>query len=194
MAVEFAAWVSAYGYPVVLVGAVFEGETVLVLAGLFAHRGLLDLPLLIALGALGGAGGDIVYFALGRRYGDALLNRYPRFAPAAERVQALVRRHPELAIFGIRFLYGLRTVGPAVIGSSAVPWSRFLVLNALGAFAWSACWVGAGYVLGEAAQRLLGRVMHVERELAIGALFVALVATIALRLWRRRVRSPSRPR
>ena len=99
-----------------------------------------------------------------------------------------------MTIVGIRFLYGLRTVGPAVIGSSAVSWPRFLLLNALGAVVWSACWVGAGYVLGEAAQRLLGRVIHIEREFIVGALVVALVATIVLRIRRRRIHSPRSPR
>jgi len=192
MAIDFTPFVASYGYPAALVGALFEGETVLVLAGLFAHRGVLDLPLLVLLGAIGGALGDTVYFAVGRRYGTALLERFPKFAPAADRVQALIQRFPELTIFGIRFLYGLRTVGPAVIGSSAVSWPRFLLLNALGAIVWSACWVGAGYALGEAAQRLLGRVMHVEREFFIGALIVALVITIVLRLRRRRIRAPKR--
>ena len=192
MTIDFTPFVAAYGYPATLAGALFEGETVLVLAGLFAHRGVLDLPWVIALGALGGAAGDIVYFALGRRYGAELRARFPKYAPAAERVHALIRRHPELSIFGIRFLYGLRTVGPAVIGGSGVPWPRFLLLNALGALVWSACWVGAGYVLGEAAQRLLGRVMNVEREFLIGALLVAVIATIALRLRRRRIRTPTR--
>jgi membrane protein DedA with SNARE-associated domain len=189
MTIDLAPWIATYGYPATLVGALFEGETVLVLSGLFAHRGVLDLRWLIALGAIGGATGDILYFALGRRYGKALLARFPKYAPAADRVQAMIRSHPEMSIFGIRFLYGLRTVGPAVIGSSAVPWPRFLMLNALGALVWSACWVGAGYVLGEAAQRLLGRVMHVERELAVVALVVAVIASIVLRLRRRRIHS-----
>ncbi len=194
MAIEIIPLVAEYGYPAALLGALFEGETVLVIAGLFAHRGVLDLPLLVALGALGGAIGDIAYFTLGRRYGSALLERYPKFAPAAERVQALIERFPEFAVFGIRFLYGLRTVGPAVIGASAVSWPRFLVLNALGAVVWSACWVGAGYMLGEAAQRLLGHVLHIEREFFIGAIVVALIVTVALRLRRRRIRAPKRPR
>ena len=192
MAMEFAPLVAQYGYPAALVGALFEGETVLVLAGLFAHRGILDLPLLIALGALGGAMGDIAYFALGRRYGAGLLERFPKFAPAAKRVHALIERFPDLAVFGIRFLYGLRTVGPAVIGASAVSWPRFLLLNALGALVWSACWVGAGYVLGEAAQRLLGKVMHIEREGLIVAVVVAIIATVVLHIRRHRIRSPKR--
>jgi membrane protein DedA with SNARE-associated domain len=185
MAIELAPLVAAYGYPAVLVGALFEGETVLVLAGLFAHRGILDLPLLIALGAFGGTVGDIVYFALGRRFGATLLERYPRFEPAAVRVHGLIERFPNLAIIGIRFLYGLRTVGPAVIGTSAIGWSRFLLLTAPGALAWSACWVGAGFALGEAAQRLLGNVIRVERDLFIAGAVVALIATIILRLRRR---------
>jgi membrane protein DedA with SNARE-associated domain len=192
LAIEFAPLVSEYGYPAALIGALFEGETVLVLAGLFAHRGVLHLPLLIVLGAIGGALGDIAYFTLGRRYGAALLERYPKFAPAAERVHALIEHHPELAVFGIRFLYGLRTVGPAVIGASAIGWPRFLMLNALGALVWSACWVGVGYALGEAAQRVLGNVMRIEREGFVVALLIALVVTVALRLRRRRIRSPRR--
>jgi membrane protein DedA with SNARE-associated domain len=194
MTLEFAPLVAQYGYPAALVGALFEGETVLVLAGLFAHRGILDFPLLVVLGAMGGAMGDIVYFTVGRRYGQALLARFPKFAPAAERVEALIERFPNLAIFGIRFLYGLRTVGPAVIGASDVSWARFLLLNALGALGWSTCWVGAGYVLGEAAQRLLGKVMHLEREGVIVAVIVALIATVVLHIRRHRIRSPRHPR
>jgi len=193
VAIELAPWVAAYGYPAALVGALFEGETVLVLAGLFAHRGVLNLPLLVVLGALGGSTGDIAYFALGRRFGATLLERHPRFEPAAARVHALIERFPNLAVIGIRFLYGLRTVGPAIIGASAIAWPRFLLLNAFGALAWSACWVGAGYVLGEAAQRLLGNVMRIERDLFLAAAALAVIATIVLRM-RRRARTPKQPR
>src|SRR4030095_17218562 len=98
MAIDFAPLVAEYGYPAALVGALFEGETILVLAGLFAHRGVLHLPLLIALGALGGATGDIVYFTIGRRCGPTLLEKFPKFATAAERVHTLIQRHTGLAV------------------------------------------------------------------------------------------------
>ena len=89
MDIDLTPWIAAYGYPVTLAGAIFEGETVLVVAGLFAHRGVLDLWGLIALGAIGGVTGDVAYFALGRRYGKALLARFPKYARAADRVQAI---------------------------------------------------------------------------------------------------------
>ena len=157
-----------------------------------AHRGYLSLPLLVGLGALGGAIGDLVYFALGRHYGGALLERFPKYAPAASKVHDLIARHPDALVIGVRFLYGLRTVGPAVIGTSAMSWRRFVLLNALGALIWSACWVGAGYVLGEAAQRLLGNLAHIEREFFLTAIIVAVIGSVGLHLWRRHVRAGPR--
>ena len=65
-------FVSQYGYWAVAVGCLLEGETVMVLAGLAARRGLLDLPLVMALGSAMGALGDITMFSLGRWRGAAL--------------------------------------------------------------------------------------------------------------------------
>ena len=71
-------FVSQYGYWAVAAGCLLEGETVMVLAGLAARRGLLDLPLVMALGSAMGALGDITMFSLGRWRGAAVLARWPR--------------------------------------------------------------------------------------------------------------------
>ncbi len=176
--------VSEHGYWVTFVGALLEGETILALAGLAAQRGYLHLPLLMAIGAVGGFAGDQIYFAIGRRWGARLLERFPRFRWRAARVAAMIERHPELAVIGVRFVYGLRTIGPAAIGMSSIPWWHFALLNAAGAAIWSTCWVAAGYVTGETVEMMLGNLRHVERVLFAVAGVVALVATILLR-WRR---------
>ncbi len=192
MAFEYAPLIERYGYVATFVGTLLEGETLLVLSGLAAHRGYLDLPAVIAIGALGGALGDLAYFFVGRRYGEALLTRFPKFAPAAARVRAMIERHPNFAILAVRFMYGVRAVGPAVIGTTRVPLLHFVALNAVGALLWSACWVGAGYLLGKAAERWLGDLARIERDLFIAAIVLAGIATLALRLWRRRVQRPAR--
>ena len=55
-----------YGYLAVFIGTVLEGETVLVMAGYAAHRGYLDLGLVMAVATFGGLHRRSVLLRLGR--------------------------------------------------------------------------------------------------------------------------------
>jgi membrane protein DedA with SNARE-associated domain len=190
---DFAQLVAQHGYAVTFAGALIEGETVLALAGLAAHRGYLHFPLLLGLAAMGSFLGDQAYFLIGRRFGKRLLARYPRFKPAVRRVDTLLVRYAGASVIAVRFLYGLRTLGPIAIGMTRLRWRTFVLFNALGAILWSSCWLVIGYLLGEVVQVLLGELRHVEAWLFAGVAGAAL-AIVAYLHWRRRatVRSSSR--
>src|SRR5438067_231568 len=130
-----------HGYAATMLGALLEGETILLLAGLAANRGYLALPNLIVIGALGGFLGDQFYFAIGRNHGARFLARFPSIGRHAARMARLIERHPQFSIISVRYMYGLRTVGPIMIGMSRVGWIHFAALNALGAIVWSITWV-----------------------------------------------------
>lgn len=170
--------IAAYGYYAVLLGSIAEGETVLVLGGIAAHRGYLDLPGVMAAAFAGGWLGDLAYFLFGRRYGGAFLARFPALRPKAEKARRLVEQHPVLVIVSVRFLYGLRTVGPMVIGMSAVPTSRFLALNALGAALWAVVITTAGYVFSNAVEALLPQIRHDEEYLFAAVLAAGILAWV----------------
>ena len=189
MHVDLPALIQAYGYPLTFIGALFEGETIVTLAGLAVHRGHLHWPALLVLAAAGGSIGDTIYFALGRRYGSELLARWPSFTPAIERVQRLVHRNPASAVIAVRFLYGMRIAGPVVIGSSVLSWPRYLALNIIAALIWAACWLTVGYALGAAAERVVGNLAKIERELFLTVLLVAIAIGVALKLRARAVRN-----
>lgn len=191
MAFEFAPMIQQYGYAATFAGSLVEGETLLILSGLAAHRGYLSFPVVVAVGALGGMLGDIGFFLIGRYYGTGLIARFPKYAPVADRVRGMIERHPSLTILAVRFMYGLRTPGPAVIGTTRIPFAKFAALNAVGALLWSVCWAGAGYLLGRAAERLLGDLARIERELFGGALVVAILVAVGYRVWRSRERAAS---
>lgn len=174
---DLASLIEQYGYAAVLAGCLLEGETVLALAGLSAHRGYLALPWVIVIATFGGFIGDQFYFFLGRRFGPRLVSRYPQLEPGIARVDALLDRYGTWLILGVRFMYGLRTVGPIAIGMSRVHWLRFAALNLIGATLWAALIAGAGYLLGEALQRLLGELHRIE-----GIVF-ALIALAGLVAW-----------
>lgn len=177
--------VADHGYTATFIGSLIEGETVLTVAGLAAHRGYLHFPVLLALASIGSFLGDQAYFLIGRIWGKPLLKRYPRFLPAVRRVDTLLVRYPGAALVAMRFLYGLRTVGPIAIGASRLKWHTFLLYNALGAVLWSAAWLGAGYFVGEVLQQLFGKLKHVESLLFAGVAAVVLVMAVWFH-WRRR--------
>ena len=183
---ELPALIADYGYPVVFAGALIEGETVLVLGGLAAHLGYLALAKVVAVAALGGFLGDQFYFFLGRRYGLAVLDRFPAAKAVAPRVDALVVRHRALVVPLLRFAYGVRTVGPIVVGAGRMPALEFAALNALGAIAWAILVGGAGYLFGQVVIAFLERAREAEAVLFLVAAAGTLIGLIAYRRWRRR--------
>ncbi len=186
MTFDYVPLITRFGYPATFLGTVLEGETVLVLSGLLAHRGYLSLPLVIAVGAAGGTLGDLGFFLVGRHYGDRLLTRFPRFAPARARVVDMIERRAAFAVVAVRFMYGLRIAGPAIIGTTRIPLARFAALNVAGAVVWSVCWAVAGYAFGQAAEAILGDLARYERALLLGLLLVAAVVSITLHVRARR--------
>ena len=152
---NIAEWVQSYGYVAVAVGTFLEGESVLLIAGAAASRGHLSMPVVIAIAALASFLGDQLYFWVGRRYGAALLVRYPSLQLRAARVRGLLDRHHLPLILSIRFLYGLRIAGPIAIGMSSVAWPRFLLLNGLAALLWALVIASLGYGTGHALVHLL---------------------------------------
>lgn len=133
---------------------------------------------------------------MGRAFGPAILTRFPRLAPTVARAHEIVERLPNTAVVGVRFLYGMRAVGPAVIGAGRIALTRFVVLDAIAAALWSFSWISAGYLLGEAVTQLLEGFAQVGRWLLFGAIGVLAILVFALLLRRRsaakRLNGPSR--
>jgi membrane protein DedA with SNARE-associated domain len=179
---DVAGFVAAYGYAAVFVGALLEGETILLAAGFAAHQGMLDWRVVVAVAVVGAVLGDQLAFLLGRWKGAPLLARFPALARRAPRVHELLERHDVVVILALRFLYGLRIAGPLILGSSRVPLLRFALLNMVGAVIWATLVAGAGYAFGLALESMLADLRRFEHTL----LLAILAAGLLVWLWRRR--------
>jgi len=187
---QLLAWIIEYGYVVAFAGVLLEGETVLILAGMAAHRGYLDVSILFLVGTAGAMSTDHCFFALGRLCGSPLLSRFPWLAPSIGRAQSLLARFPCTAVLAMRFLYGTRTVGPALLGTGALPWARFAALDSVAACLWCGCWLAVGYVLGELVEQSLQDAVGAGRWVMLAAAGLAAALALLFRRSRRRARDP----
>jgi membrane protein DedA with SNARE-associated domain len=170
--------VSTYGYLAIGIGTFLEGETILILGGFAAHQGYLDLPWVLVSAFLGTLFGDQLYYYIGRSKGQLLLNRRPKWQHKFKKVIALLQEHDALLIFGFRFLYGLRTVTPFVLGLSRVSPFRFSLFNILGAATWAIGIGFMGYIFGHTFELLMGDVKRYEIWIFIGLGLIWIVVWI----------------
>lgn len=154
--------ISTYGYAAIGIGTFIEGETILVLGGFAAHRGYLDLPWVIIWGFLGTVIGDQLYFYMGRIKGKRFIEKRPQWKANSDKVLVLLNKHHAWVILGFRFMYGLRTVTPFLIGASNVSPLRFLILNLFGAALWSVTIGLLGYLFGDVLELTLGNIKKYE--------------------------------
>jgi membrane protein DedA with SNARE-associated domain len=184
--IDLPSLVQQYGLLAVFVGALLEGETILLLASASAHFGLLDLRAVLAVAAVGAFIGDNVFFLIGRHYGVHVTERIPWLGKAVPRVDRLLVRWRWMAVIALRFLYGLRMAGPMLIGAGTMPFWEFAAANALGALLWAGIIGAIGYFAGHAVGELLGQVAGAEKIALVVVVVVALFAFALRALLRRR--------
>ncbi len=177
---------ATYGYWAVFLGCVMEGETILILGGMAAHQHLLKLWPVIAWASAGGMLGDQLLFWTGRYFGTRLLPRLKRHQLQIKRVTGLIYRYPLTSVFSVRFLYGMRLVGPIVIGASGLSPLRFSLLNMFGAMVWATLFISGGYWAGEALERLFGNLKPYRLPIALGVVAVVTVVAVILHLRNKR--------
>ena len=169
---------ATYGYWAIFIGCLLEGETILILGGMAAHQHVLKLLPVIGYASLAGLLGDQLLFWAGRYFGERLLPRLHKQQAAIDKVTSLIQHHPTVSIFSVRFLYGMRLVGPMVIGASKVSPLKFACINLVGAVVWATLFASAGYWAGEFLQRALGDLKPYRLPIALGV--VALVVAVGL--------------
>jgi membrane protein DedA with SNARE-associated domain len=185
------ALIAQYGALGLFLGSGIEGEAVVVTGGILAHRGLVPLWQAMLAAATGSCIVDQIWFFLGRycrHFGwvQRQLARTP-----AQRALGFLELHPNAFIFGFRFVYGMRTVSPIVIGTSRVAVLRFMLINLVAAAIWGPLFTWIGYQFGRALDPLLGHVRH--GALLAGLLLAIAVAVVAVIVTlRRRRRSEQR--
>lgn len=138
-----------YGYIILFVWCILEGEMALIMGGILSHSGDMYLPLAIFIAGLGGFTGDQIYFYIGRfnkKYINKKLSKQRRkFAIA----HMLLDKYGWPLIFIQRYMYGLRTVIPMAIGTTRYSAKKFAFINLISAWCWASITILPAWYFGE---------------------------------------------
>jgi len=150
------------------VGLIAPGETAMMLGGVVAGQGEINVITLIGIAWAAAVAGDCASYVLGQRLGREFLVRHgPRFQITPERleqVEAFFANHGGKAIFIGRFVGIVRAVAPFLAGSGRMPFRRFLPYDVLGAGLWATTFIMIGYIFWQS----FGRVLKIAKEGALG--------------------------
>jgi membrane-associated protein len=189
---HLAVFLLAFSECALFLDLVVPGEAGLVVAGAAASRADVPLPTMIAAAVAGAIIGDSVSYAIGRRWGLALVRRWEpirrRLEPRVERAQAYFADHGGAAVFLGRFVGVVRGVVPVVAGTADMPYRRFLPWNVLASLVWASAVVSVGYLLGRNVEAVVSRA-----SLVVAAVVLAGVGIWRLLARRRRRREPEMP-
>ena len=173
-------------------GVPVPGETVLILAAVYAATGRLNVVLVGLLGFVGAVIGDNIGFAIGHFGGRPLIERFGRYiflTPARiERATGFFEHHGGWIIIVARFIEGLRQANGIIAGMSGIHWAKFLLFNALGAALWVGVWTTLGYLSGSNINTIYDTATRFSTYLAIavGALVLAYITLKVVKVRRAR--------
>lgn len=145
-----------FGEAALFIGFVIPGETSVLIAGVVASQGHVNIGLLCLLVVVAAVAGDSVGYAIGHRYGEQML-KMPvirnRRAAIDRALEGLRRRGP-IYVFVGRFTAFLRAVMPGLAGMSKMHYRRFFLANALGGIIWGVSFTLLGYFAGNALSKI----------------------------------------
>lgn len=133
------------------VGFFLPGDSLLVVAGLFAATGKLNLAALLLTLFVAAVVGDAVGYYTGARLGPRIFKKEKSllFRPShLLKAHAFYEKYGGKTIIIARFIPIVRTFAPIVAGAAKMPYRNFVVYNVAGGFLWVFSMILAGYFLG----------------------------------------------
>ena len=179
-------FLTQYGLLALFLLATVEGDVSLLVGGVLAHLGILPLWGVMAAGAAGNLGGDLIWFSLGRRHrGHIRASRlYRAIGP---RIEKLTERLGPWQLLAARVVYGTRNASMLYWGQFGLAPLRFVLIDGLGCSIAAVGFALLGYAVGHETSTLTHDVKRIEQWLLVAVVAGAAIVWGITRLVRRRL-------
>jgi len=172
-----------FGETALFVGFVLPGETTVIVAGVVASQGSINIGALCVLVVIAAVLGDTVGYLIGFHYGERLLSIkvLRKHREELDGAMAGMQRRGPIYVFLGRFTAFLRAVMPGLAGISRMHYRRFLIANALGALLWGIAFSLFGYFGGSQ----LSKIEKYSGWASVGVVMIVVLTIVVFEVTRR---------
>jgi membrane-associated protein len=165
-------WFVVFAETGLAVGFFLPGDSLLVVSGLFAAAGKLNIALVLLAFFLGSVIGDSTGYWIGKGMGHTLFTRESSriFKPSrVKKAHDFFEKYGAKTVILARFVPIVRTFAPLVVGAAEMPYSGYLPYSIAGGALWISTMVLAGYFLGGVIENALGIKLedHIEKVVIV---------------------------
>jgi membrane-associated protein len=161
----------------ILIGFFFPGDSLLVVSGVFASQGSLDMLVLNLLLIPAAVIGDSVGYWIGHKAGPKLFNKEQSFFFRKDyliKTHNFYEKYGGITIILARFMPIIRTFAPTVAGIAEMKYWDFFKYNVFGGIGWIISMTSIGYFLGNVIPNVD---KHIEYIIAI-VVFISILPAI----------------
>lgn len=192
------ALIAEYGLLLVFLNVLVEQAGVpvpavptLVVAGALAAGAQLSLGGVLLVTLLACLLSDLTWYWAGRRFGAGVMRVLCRISLSPDTCVRKSERHFQRwrgqVLLVAKFVPGLSTVAPPLVGAMGLPVARFVLLDGLGSLLWAGVAVGLGYVFHAQIDQVLAAMANAGTFAFEGVLGLLVLYILAKWLQRRRL-------
>ncbi len=196
MAHEIIALIAEYGLLLVFFNVLVEQAGVpvpavptLVVAGALAAGGRLPVAGVVMAALVACLLSDLAWYWAGRRFGAGVMRTLCRISlspdSCVKQSELRFQRWRGRMLLVAKFVPGLSTVAPPLVGAMGLPVAAFVLLDGLGSLLWAGVAVGLGYAFAAQIDGVLAA-LEQAGTLAMELLLSLLALYIAVKWWQRR--------
>ncbi|GAB2535214.1 DedA family protein/thiosulfate sulfurtransferase GlpE [Rhodanobacter koreensis] len=196
MAHEIIALIAQYGLLLVFLNVLVEQAGVpvpavptMVVAGALAANGRLALAGVVLAAVLACLLSDLAWYWAGRRFGSGVMRTLCRISlspdSCVKQSELRFQRWRGRVLLIAKFVPGLSTVAPPLVGAMGLRTAAFVLLDGFGSLLWAGLAVGLGYAFAKQVDVVLAA-MASAGTVAFELLLVLLALYIAVKWWQRR--------
>ncbi len=196
MAHEIIALIAQYGLLLVFVNVLVEQAGVpvpavptMIVAGALAANGKLPVAGVVLAALLACLISDLAWYWAGRRFGSGVMRTICRISlspdSCVKQSELRFQRWRGRVLLIAKFVPGLSTVAPPLVGAMGLRLPTFLLLDGLGSLLWAGLAVGLGYAFAAQIDVVLAALASAG-AVAFELLLVLLALYIAAKWWQRR--------